>query len=272
MRVMTWNLWWRFGDHERRSAAIDAVLRAEAPDVVCFQEVWSDATTDQAEMLAARHDAHVVRTEPVLFDGFSFGNAIMARWPIERIADVRLPGADGEPGYRRLLIAAVATPWGSWPIAATHLDYRFDASHTRQHQVRRVLECVVEHRGDPEHDLPMIVGGDLNAVADSDEMRIFTGRRPGVDGIVMSDVWEQVGDGPGNTWRRDNPHVAESAWPERRIDYLGISWPRPKPVGNPIRAWLAGTSPVDTDDGPVWPSDHAAVVAELVVPSSPSDV
>ncbi len=267
VRVMTWNLWWRFGEHERRAAAIDAVLESEAPDVACFQEVWSDATTDQAEMLATRHGGHMVRTEPVLFDGFSFGNAIVSRWPVERVAEVRLPGEDGQPGHRRLLVAAVATPWGRWPIAVTHLDYRFDASQTRQLQVTRVLECIVEHRGDPENDLPMILGGDLNAVADSDEMRVFTGRRPGVAGIVMSDVWEQVGNGPGFTWRRDNPNVAISAWPDRRIDYLGVSWPRPKPVGNPIRAWLAATSPIDTGDGPVWPSDHAAVVAEFVTPS-----
>jgi len=38
-----------------------------------------------------------------------------------------------------------------------------------------------------------------------------------------------------------------------------VSWPRPKPLGNPRRAWLAGVDPVDG----VWPSDHAAVVVDL---------
>ena len=42
---------------------------------------------------------------------------------------------------------------------------------------------------------PMLVGADLNAVPDSDEVRLLTGRRPGVDGVVLSDVWEHVGAG-----------------------------------------------------------------------------
>ncbi|CAN5598450.1 hypothetical protein BH23ACT3_BH23ACT3_21470 [soil metagenome] len=39
LRVMTWNLWWRFGDWERRAPAIVEVLRQQDPDVVCLQEV-----------------------------------------------------------------------------------------------------------------------------------------------------------------------------------------------------------------------------------------
>jgi hypothetical protein len=82
--------------------------------------------------------------------------------------------------------------------------------------------------------------------------------------VVLSDVWEQVGDGAGITWDRRNPDVAESAWPDRRIDQLMVSWPRPKPIGNPLRAWLAADGPVEVAGASVWPSDHAAVVAELV--------
>ena len=83
---------------------------------------------------------------------------------------------------------------------------------------------------------------------------------------MLNDAWELVGDGPGATWRRDNPHVEQSAWPNRRVDYLMVSWPRRRPAGNPLRVWLAGTEPVDLGDGPVWASDHAAVVADLDTP------
>ena len=41
VRVATWNLGHRFGDYERRLAAIVATLRAERPDVVCLQEAWA---------------------------------------------------------------------------------------------------------------------------------------------------------------------------------------------------------------------------------------
>lgn len=112
----------------------------------------------------------------------------------------------------------------------------------------------------------MIVGADLNAVSDSAEVRMLTGREPGAPGIVFSDGWEQVGDGPGATWCATNPYAADSAWPNRRIDYVLVSWPRPKPTGNPITAELVGTGPVDVDGTPVWPSDHAAVVVDITTP------
>jgi endonuclease/exonuclease/phosphatase family metal-dependent hydrolase len=124
-------------------------------------------------------------------------------------------------------------------------------------------------RGDAEskETLPVVVGGDLNAVPDSDEISMLTGRRPGVPGVILSDVWEHVGPGgrfgaDGITWRADNPHTANSTWPNRRLDYLLVSWPRKKPVGNPVRTWLAGTESV----GGIHPSDHAAVVADLLTP------
>lgn len=282
LRVMTWNLWWRFGDHERREAAIIDVLRREAPDIVCLQEVWAsrdDGRPDdshghdggreetQADRLAGALGMHACMTEHVWSDGLAFGNAVLSRWPVGTVVDEPLPRPDGRNGHRRLLLVRVDSPWGPWPVITTHLDHRFDASATRRRQLDRVMELAVEHRGEPEHDLPLVLGGDLNAVPDSDEVRMATGRSAGApSGIVFSDVWEQVGDGDGATWRRDNPHVAESAWPDRRIDQLMVSWPRPKPVGNPARAWLAGHRPIELDGELVWPSDHAAVVAELRTP------
>jgi endonuclease/exonuclease/phosphatase family metal-dependent hydrolase len=148
-------------------------------------------------------------------------------------------------------------------VASTHLDYQFDQSAVRQLQVATVLEAVADHRGDPTADLPPIVAGDFNAIPDSDEIRMVTGRAaPPVPGALLSDCWEHVGDGSGSTWRRDNPYQVDSAWPQRRLDYVFVSWPRPKPVGNPVAAWLAGVDPVDG----VVPSDHAAVVVDVLTP------
>ena len=266
VRVMTWNLWWRFGPFEQRLAAIIETIRSVDPDIVCLQEVWSNGDRDVADELAAALGLHTVRTDPVVWNGESFGNAILARWPVERIASLPLPNAAGEPGHRRVVAAEVATPWGPWPIASTHLDHRFDASASRQGQIRHLLELGIEWRGDPTSDLPVIVGADLNAVPDSDEVRLLTGRSPGVDSIVFTDVWEQVGNGPGHTWRAENPYSTDSAWPNRRLDYLLTSWPRPKPVGNPTRVWNVATKPLEVDGVSVWPSDHCAVVADFVTP------
>lgn len=263
LRVLTWNLWWRFGPWEERQPAIARVQADEAPDVVMLQEVWADDDEDQAEQLAAPLGLHVARTARQA--GLSLGNAVLSRWPIAAQREVALPRADGSPGHRRALVAELDTPWGRWPVISTHLEYRFDESDVRELQARAILQLVAEVRGNPDEDLPVIVGGDFNAVPDSDELRLLTGRRAApVRNLVLSDCWEHVGEGPGLTWRADNPYQEASAWPDRRLDYVFVSWPRPKPVGNPVRAWLAGVRPVDG----VVPSDHAAVVVELAVPGS----
>ena len=266
LRVMTWNLWWRFGDYDLRQRAIRHAITQVDPDIVCLQEVWCDETRDQATELAAALDMHVARTDPVFFHGESFGNAVMSRWPMTRIASESLPTADDESRFRRIVAASVDTPWGSWPIASTHFDHRFDQSADRQAQARRLLERGLEWRGDSTTGLPLIIGADLNAVPTTDEIRMLTGRRSGVPGIVYSDTWEHVGDGTGHTWRAANPHSKDSSWPDRRLDYLLVSWPRAKPVGNPLRAWLTAIEPVDVGGTTVWASDHAAVVAEFVTP------
>lgn len=259
MRVMTWNLWWHFGPWQERFPTILDVIRAADPDVLCLQEVWSSRARDDAERIAIELGLHAVRTDPVFHDDQSFGNAVLSRWPLERIADEPLPQADGSLGHRRVVAADVDTPFGRWPIASTHLDHRFDRSADRCAQMRRVMELANDWRGDPKSDLPVIVGADVNAVPDADEVRVATGRSAGVDGIVFTDVWEQVGDGDGHTWLRDNPYATDSTWPDRRLDYLLVSWPRPKPVGNPIRAWLTGHG----SESDLWPSDHLALVADF---------
>jgi endonuclease/exonuclease/phosphatase family metal-dependent hydrolase len=269
MRVMTWNLWWRFGPWEQRAHAIAAVVRDVQPDVLLLQEVWSAEGTSAAHVLADAVDlAHVAITDDPFAErrgesGVGFHNAIVARWPLQQVRSHALPRADGTAGHRRALSALMDTPHGEWPVISTHLDHRFDESAVRQMQAEAVLHVVAEVRGDPDTALPVVVGGDCNAVPDSDEIRVLTGRRAGpVRNLVLSDCWEQVGDGPGHTWRADNPYQAATAWPNRRLDYVFVSWPRPKPVGNPVRASLAGCEPV----AGVWPSDHAAVVVDLVSP------
>ena len=158
------------------------------------------------------------------------------------------------------MLAVVDAPYGAVPVVSAHTEYRFEQSETRVAQTAALARFVAENRGEPETAFPVIVGGDLNAVPDSDEVRQLTGRTvPPVAGLVLHDAWELAGEGSGVTWHPDNPYLADAVWPNRRIDYLLVSWPRPKQLGTPIRAWIAGDRPVDG----VQPSDHYAVVADL---------
>lgn len=269
LRVMTWNLWWRFGDWERRERAIVEVVRAVDPDVLCLQEAWADPDGNgPARVLAGEVGHHALSSAPIGRHDVGFTNAVLSRWPLTPLADEALPRADGSPGHRRIVAGTAMTPWGPWTVASTHLDHRFDDSAARSVQARHLLELAASWRSDPSSELPPVIGADLNAVPDSDEVRMLTGRRPGVPGIVFSDAWEQAGDGHGATWRRDNPYCADSAWPNRRLDYVLIGWPRPNPVGNPLAARVVADGPVDVDGEPIWASDHAAVVVDLATPST----
>ncbi len=262
VRLLTWNVWWRFGPWEQRQAAIEATLRTEDPDVICLQEVWaSDGGEDQAAKLAAALGYEYGRTPSPFWEGYSFGNAVLSRWPILSTETRRLPDEHGKATHRAALMVSIDAPFGVCKIVSTHTDYRFDRSSTRVAQTRALAELVAEVRGSPETDFPVILAGDFNALPDSDEMRHLLGRtEPAVPGLLFHDAWELAGQGgPGYTWSGENPHLADATWPNRRLDYILVSWPRPKGFGTPVNCHLAGNRPIEG----VVPSDHYAVVADL---------
>jgi endonuclease/exonuclease/phosphatase family metal-dependent hydrolase len=254
-RVATWNLWSRFGDEaDVRKNAIPVVLSAVDADIVCLQEVYRDQSgINDAHDLGTTLGLHVV---PTADRSPGPGNALLSRWPVVEDGVEALPG-----GHRHALWAALATPFGRLPVICTHLAYRFDESALRQRQAAALAALAAELRSaDAERSPPVLLCGDLNAVPESDEMRLLTGRAPvPVAGLVFNDCWPQVRDDPGHTWVGRNPHLDESAWPERRLDYVLVSWPRARPLGNPAQAFLIGDGPVEG----VWPSDHLGVVVDL---------
>jgi endonuclease/exonuclease/phosphatase family metal-dependent hydrolase len=57
-RILTWNLWWRFGEWCQRLDAIAAVLSEVGPDVIGLQEVWATPRENAAMLLAERLELH----------------------------------------------------------------------------------------------------------------------------------------------------------------------------------------------------------------------
>ena len=267
-RILTWNLWWQFGPWRERQPAILSVLREQDADIVFLQEAWwQEGEPSQAEWLGGELGMFVAPTDGLRVDGgVSLGNAMLSRWPIVSSQIHRLPDSSGAPGYRHAIAAMVETPQGRMWTVCTHLDHRFDASRTRMAQCKALCEIVDQLRVDPKNEMPVLMAGDFNSVPDSDEIRMLTGRRePAVDGLVFTDLWEVAGEGDGYTWRRGNPYLVDAKWPNRRLDYLFVSWPRRKTIGNPSSIWLAGIDPVDG----VQASDHAAVVANIHLGQDP---
>ena len=264
LRVLTWNLWWRHGPWEARLPAIAATVTALAPDVCCFQEVWLDQRT--GDSLAGRvaaalgEGASWVETERLVLDGVVFGNAVVAGWPItgSAVLDLPVPSPTVEE-LRSCIRADVATPAGEVQVFSTHLNWRFDESHVRQEQVRAICEFVASS---PGRTYPPVLCGDFNAVPDSDEIRMLTGRAAvPVERLVFHDAWEVAGAAgdPGFTWSNGNPYAVLDLEPDRRIDFVFVGWPKAGGRGHVETCTVVGTEPVDG----VVPSDHYGVLAEL---------
>lgn len=259
LQVLTWNIWGHFGPWPDRWPAILATLTDIDPDVICLNEVWGDEDGNQAaELAGALSLDHVYGSGGPRSGRTTFGNAIVTRLQVLESERRMLPVGHGQEP-RLVLRTALDTSGGATQVYCTHLSWEFESSDLRQQQVR-ALAAFVSERYDPT-GLPPIVCGDLNADPWSDEVRLLTGQStPAVPGIVFQDAWELAGDGsPGHTWDRRNPHLAAPVWPNRRLDYILVGWPRDTKFGTVDECRLAGTEPIaDTQ-----PSDHYAVVAHL---------
>ncbi|MDT0471035.1 endonuclease/exonuclease/phosphatase family protein [Streptomyces griseoviridis] len=270
MRVVTWNLWWRFGPWEERQKAVLTVLRELRPDVVGLQEVWSADGVNLAEWLAdelglhwtwAASDASERWQRRIGRGGVEVGNAVLSRWPVTDRAVLRLPApADLDDG-RLALYARLDAPGAPVPFFTAHLTSPPHASAVRRDQVAALAAFVAAHRDGT--GFPPVVTGDFNAPPDSDEIRLFGGVRtaPAVPGQVFFDAWEYADPtAPAATWDHANPYVHPGLGPSARIDYIHVGGPAgPGGLGTVLRVRRAGHGPVDG----VWPSDHTAVVADL---------
>jgi endonuclease/exonuclease/phosphatase family metal-dependent hydrolase len=263
MRILSWNLWWRYGPWERRQEAIAATLAEVRPDVCGLQEVWEAPGANLAAELAERLGMHwcwaAAHRHDQAGEEMFTGNAILSRWPIVSHAEITLPAGRPAEERRVALHARIDTPGGVMPMFTTHLTYGPGLSQVRTAQARALAQFIAEHAAGCAY--PPVSTGDLNAEPGSDELRLLGGllTGPAVPDLVLIDAWRYADPGdPGFTWDHRNGYQAHSLIPDSRIDYIlvGLPW---HDRGKVRSVQLAGTGPVDG----IWPSDHFAVVADL---------
>jgi endonuclease/exonuclease/phosphatase family metal-dependent hydrolase len=260
MRVMTWNVWGRFGPWERRAAGIRRVIGDLAPDVVMLQESWVDGSgLRQCAVLGEGLGMHhCCSGADMLFGDWGPANAVLSRWPIIEHRVTNLPALDPSGWGGVAVRAAIAGPRGPLLVYCVALDWPPTASMLRRHALRHLAAEIIADTTDIR--APVIVGGDFNAAPGSDELRMLTGERePAHPGFVLFDAWEVAGPGDGATWSRANPWTVPTLLPDRRIDYVLTGWPRRGGVGSAVASGVAGTEAVEG----VVPSDHYAVWADL---------
>jgi len=257
-RVVTWNVWGRYGDIGARQRGIEDTLLEAQPDIVCLVEAWSTATASQPEVIAQR-----LGYSDALFEGgweqedWTSGLGIVSRWPISATDRRTLRGgSDNDLGAAAF--AMIDGPRGQIQLFVAVLDYPLSASALRQAQVQELAAFVNEKT---TMWAPTVVCGDFNAHPDSDEIRMLTGRSAtATDGLVFYDAWEIAGDGSaGITWDNANPLAAVGLYPNRRFDYILSAWPRAHGAGHPVHCELLGIR----GQGDVQLSDHYGVLADL---------
>jgi endonuclease/exonuclease/phosphatase family metal-dependent hydrolase len=267
MRVVSWNLWWRYGRWQERREAIVAELRRVRPDVCGLQEVWADPDENLAAYIADKlgmYHAYAPSPAPGKWQrkigdaSVGIGNAVLSRWPISESDVGRLPAGDEPDEGRVVLYARIDTPYGNVPCFVTHLNAACGQSELRQEQVVAVAEFM---RQKGQDGYPPILTGDLNAPPDADEVRCLVGKAPPpLRGFVLVDAWAYARPLlPGWTWDRRNPHVAATFEPDARIDYVFVGLPGSCGRGQVLDVELVGTERRDS----VWPSDHFGVLALL---------
>ncbi|HET9727901.1 MAG TPA: endonuclease/exonuclease/phosphatase family protein [Acidimicrobiia bacterium] len=256
VRVVTWNVWGRYGDWESRQHGIEHALVAHSPDIVCMVESWSAPDQTQAALVAQR-----LGFEHSLFVGnwqqedWTSGIGLASRWAVTK-HEYRPFTVEEAPGAA--LFALIDGPRGPIQVFVVMLDYPLHGSAVRQAQVRELGNFIQESaRG----RYPIVVCGDFNANPDSDEIGMLTGRTATVaSGLVFYDAWEIAGDGSaGITWSNANPLAAVGMYPNRRFDYIFSAWPRLGAAGHPVHCELLGVLPPDEPQL----SDHYGVVADL---------
>lgn len=257
LRVASLNIWNRMGPWDDRLAAIVHGVRKVAPDILGLQEVitWP-GTFEQGVVLAGALEMNVhFGRHPD--SEFPMGNAIASKFPLENAQTFPLPH-EGTDERRSLVFAEVVTPFARVPVFTTHLNWKLHEGHVREVQIRFVTDMIAKLA--PLSGFPPILVGDMNAEADSDEMRFLRGlTRLSGKSVYFADCYGIHGQMPGHTYSRANPFASVFREPNRRIDYVFVRGPNEEGKGEPLSAELAFDEPVNG----VFASDHFGLVAEI---------
>ena len=254
MRVVSWNVWWRFGGNWReRQHGIGATLERLRPDVVGLQEAWARDGTTQPDLLAQRLGMHAAFAAPSFppapvppetpdQDGAEVGVGLLSRWPIRWVRQHRLPSVHRHEPVT--LIAELDHPDGPVHTAVSCVEWEVAYAHDQTIQLRTLAALLADTPS------PVVLAADLNAPAGSPMLGLLTD--------VMVDAWVAGGGDPdavtlssANPFApREVPHLID-----QRIDHVLVRSDRPVEVE---RAFV-----VDEAVDGLPPSDHNAVVVDL---------
>lgn len=245
MKILTLNTWQERGPWRDRWKLIFAGLRSHSPDVVLFQEVFNPCWAQKVKQMSGyRH---------LVFPRESGGLMILSKHPVthwERITYKEK--APTENYYRYALFAKIRIGAQEAAFFNTHLSWRIPETQIRSRQIGELLVYINKKAG----KLPVFAAGDFNAHEKAPEIQrmVREGR--------FTDVYAARNAGnAGLTWNNKNPFTAGASvrMPDRRIDFI---WMR-----DPAKIFKIRSAELiyERPHGGLYASDHAGVLAELVI-------
>lgn len=161
MRLLSFNIHKGIGGRDRRYrlSRIMDVIEAEAPDIVCLQEVdrhvRRSRSDNQPALFVERFQpaAHLFQLNVHLKVG-GYGNLLLSRWPFLSQHQVSLTRQRRKP--RGAQLAVIDTPSGPLQLVHWHLGL---SEGERHWQVRRLLE---HHLFRETQGIPSLIVGDCN--------------------------------------------------------------------------------------------------------------
>jgi endonuclease/exonuclease/phosphatase family metal-dependent hydrolase len=230
IRVMDYNLHGGFNTAGRLDLETLAnIIEESGADVVGLQEVsrgwliWG--STDMLNWLSQRLDMPYV-SGPT--SDAQWGNAILSRYPIVSAEASPLP-PDNLLIRRGYIVAEIDVGSANLIVIDTHFSHRDEQDEIRELQA----SVLINAWGDAPST---VIVGDMNAVPDSDAMRILSSA-----GLV--NVAAEIGTPPIYTSPADNP--------SRQIDYI---WTSPDLGFSDLEIFQASAS------------DHLPLVATITMP------
>ncbi|HEV3469997.1 MAG TPA: endonuclease/exonuclease/phosphatase family protein [Pyrinomonadaceae bacterium] len=172
------------------------------------------------------------------------GNAVLARWPIERAWSVALPngkdkmrGAEKRLGSQRAVVADVAHPAGSFRAVSLHLD-----AHSSQRHRARQMRVVLDFVESLSPRLPVLVGGDWNTSTYNSRHSFYS----------ILGFWRRILMGVGHVI--ENHYLRPERWFERRLfrelerrgyEYRALNEPGAGTLHYDVKDWAANTNMAD---------------------------
>lgn len=238
LKVMTLNVLFTNDD----GAAIERLVQAESPDLVCLQELNPHLASDLVARLGGEYRYHALLPEVS-----PTGLGVFSRTPLHDEGEIPDPawkhGAQVvtvELGGRQVLVLNIHALAPSWPRLSRDWADVFELEfQLREQQVSRWLDRVQQHAG------PAIVAGDLNSTDQNETYRLL--------GAQLEDAHRRAGWGLGHTAPASREGLDRVPSPSHlfRIDMVWYS-----------DHWRAQQAYVGEWDGQ---SDHLPVFAELLL-------